>query len=131
MAEERLTLPGDKPWTVFQPGIDFRLLFTSAETGRFTLLLRCRPGTALPAHRHLGAGEYFVVKGRMEYRMGTAEEGSYGYEPIGAVHELTSFPVYTELFFTNHGAIAFLDDQGGIAMILDHATLEALEAASA
>ena len=41
MTEERLTLPDDRPWTVFQPGIDFRLLFTSAETGRFTLLLRC------------------------------------------------------------------------------------------
>ena len=131
MIEECLTLTGDRPWTVFQPGIDFRLLFSSAETGRFTLLLRCQPGAALPAHRHLGAGEYFVVKGRMEYRMGIAEEGSYGYEPIGAVHELTSFPVYPELFFTNHGAIAFLDDQGGVAMILDHATLEALEAAAA
>ena len=129
MHEERLTLSGEKPWTPFAEGIDFRLLFSSAETGRFTLLLRCQAGAALPAHRHLGAGEYFVVKGRMEYRMGTAEEGSYGYEPIGAVHELTSFPVYTELFFTNHAAIAFLDDQGGVAMILDHAALEALEAA--
>jgi hypothetical protein len=131
MPEERLTLPGDQPWTAFQEGIDFRLLFTSAETGRFTLLLRCQAGTALPPHRHLGAGEYFVVKGRMEYRMGTAEEGSYGYEPIGVVHEQTSFPVYTELFFTNHGAIAFLDEQGGVAMILDHATLEALAAGGA
>ncbi len=131
MPEERLTLPGERPWTPFAEGIDFSLLFTSAETGRFTLLLRCQPGSFLPAHRHLGAGEYFVVKGRMEYRMGIAEEGSYGYEPIGAVHELTSFPVYTELFFTNHGAIAFLDEQGGVAMILDHATLEALEAAAA
>ena len=130
MPEECLIAPGDKPWTAFQQGIDFQLLFTSAETGRFTLLLRCQAGSALPAHRHLGAGEYFVAKGRMEYRMGTAEEGSYGYEPIGAVHDLTSFPVYTELFFTNHGAIAFLDDQGGIAMILDHATLEALAAAA-
>lgn len=131
MHDERLTLPGEKPWTPFAQGIDFRLLFTSGETGRFSLLLRCQAGAALPAHRHLGAGEYFVVKGRMEYRMGTAEEGSYGYEPIGAVHELTSFPVYTELFFTNHGPIAFLDEQGAIAMILDHASLEALEAAAA
>ena len=131
MHDERLTLPDEKPWTPFSEGIDFRLLFSSAETGRFTLSLRCQPGSALPAHRHLGAGEYFVVKGRMDYRMGAAEEGSYGYEPIGAVHELTSFPVYTELFFTNHGAITFLDEQGGVAMILDHATLEALEAGAA
>lgn len=131
MPEECLIAPGDKPWTVFQEGIDFRLLYSSAETGRFTLLLRCQAGSALPAHRHLGAGEYFVVTGRMEYRMGIAEQGSYGYEPIGAVHELTSFPVYTELFFTNHGAIAFLDEGGGVTIILDHATLEALEAGAA
>lgn len=129
--EELLIEPQARPWTPLADGIDFRLLFTSAETGRWTMLMRCQPGSSLAAHRHLGAGEYFVVKGRMDYRMGSAAEGSYGYEPIGAVHDLTSFPIYTELLFTNHGPIAFLDGEGGVAAIVDHAAVAAMAAAAA
>jgi anti-sigma factor ChrR (cupin superfamily) len=127
--DERLTLPGELPWIGLADGIDFRLLYTSRETGRWTVLLRCQPGSFFGTHKHYAAGEYFVVKGRMEYRMGAAEEGTYGYEPLGVIHDHTSFPVYTELLFTNYGPVAFLDDGGNIASILDNALLEDLAAA--
>jgi len=115
-------------WVPILPGIDFRLLFASGETGRWTVLFRCQPGSSFPAHRHYGAGEYFVVKGLMQYRMGSAPAGTYGYEPLGVLHELTSFPEYTELLFTNYGPVAFLNEDGSVSSLLDHATLESLAA---
>jgi anti-sigma factor ChrR (cupin superfamily) len=117
-------------WVPIVAGIDYRLLFTSAETGRWTVLFRCQPGSSFPRHRHYGAGEYFVVTGRMEYRMGTAVAGTYGYEPLGSIHDSTTFPEYTELLFTNFGPVVFLGDDGSVGSILDHVLLERLAAES-
>ena len=118
-------------WVPLANGIDFRLLFTGGESGRWTVLFRCQAGSFIPSHKHYGAGEYFVVKGRMKYRMGEAPAGTYGYEPIGVTHDRTEFPEYTELLFTNFGPIAFLNEGGGVASILDHAALEHMVAAAA
>lgn len=125
-AEERLVNTADLPWTNLAEGIDFRLLYTSAETGRWTVLFRAEAGSSFAAHRHYAAGEYFVLKGRMTYRMGEAVAGTYGYEPLDSFHELTCFPEYTELLFTNYGPVAFLDASGNVTSILDHAMLTAL-----
>src|SRR5690606_16469178 len=107
------------PWHPLDKGIDFQHLYSSLETGRWTVLLRCQPDSVFGKHKHLGAGEYYVVKGAMEYRMGRAEVGTYGYEPIGVIHERTHFPEYTELFFTNYGPVVFLDEAGSVASVLD------------
>jgi anti-sigma factor ChrR (cupin superfamily) len=113
-------------WIPIVTGIDYRLLFTSPETGRWTVLFRCQPGSSFPRHRHYGAGEYFVVRGRMVYRMGIAAAGTYGYEPLGSIHDSTVFPEYTELLFTNFGPVVFLNEDGSVVSILDHALLEKL-----
>lgn len=126
---ERLIPSDTLPWTPIVDGIDFRLLYASAETGRWTVLFRCQAGSFFPAHRHYGAGEYFVLKGRMEYRVGAALAGTYGYEPLGAVHEMTTFPDYTELLFTNYGPVAFLTEDGSVSSMLDQASLRELAAA--
>ena len=115
-------------WVSLNTGITFRLLFSSGETGRWTVLFRCQPGSFIPRHQHYGAGEYFVVKGLMQYRMGRAPAGTYGYEPIGAVHDRTEFPEYTELLFTNYGPVVFLNEDDSVASILDHAAIERLAA---
>jgi hypothetical protein len=62
--------------------------------------------------------------------MGTALTGTYGYEPLGSVHDCTTFPEYTELLFTNFGPVVFLNEDGSVASILDHALLERLAAES-
>lgn len=116
------------PWTPIVEGIDYRLLFASAETGRWTVMFRCQPGSFFPRHKHHGAGEYFVVKGRMEYRMGAAQAGTYGYEPLGVIHDMTTFPQYTELLFTNYGPVAFLNDDDSVSAILDYEELQRLAA---
>lgn len=122
--DERLLPPADTPWFNLVEGIDFRLFFASSETGRWTVLLRCQPGSFFTRHKHLGAGEYYVVKGRMEYRMGAAETGTYGYEPLDVIHDHTSFPEYTELYFTNYGAVVFLGENDEILSVLDHKLLQ-------
>lgn len=124
MSTDESLIPADAAhWVPLADGIDFRLLFTSNETGRWTVLLRCQAGSAFGRHKHYGAGEYFVVKGRMEYRMGVALEGTWGYEPLDTIHDRTSFPEYTELLFTNHGPVMFLDEAGNILSALDGALL--------
>ncbi|MEC8030242.1 MAG: 2,4'-dihydroxyacetophenone dioxygenase family protein [Pseudomonadota bacterium] len=119
----------DLPWVPLAEGIDYRVLRTSAETGTWTVLLRAQAGSSFAKHRHLGPGEYFMVKGRMEYRAGSAVAGDYGCEPLDAVHEETNFPVYSELYFTNHGPVVFLDDDDNVTSILDHRVLTQLAAA--
>lgn len=110
-------------------GIEYKLFFVSGETGRWTVLFRCQPGSFFPRHKHLGAGEYYVLKGRMEYRMGSAVEGVYGYEPIGVIHDMTRFPEYTELLFTNYGPVVFLNDDDSVKSVLDYDLIQRLAAA--
>ncbi len=129
MTDERLLPSDEQPWHALVDGIDFRLFYASSETGRWTVLLRCAPGSSFGRHKHLGAGEYFVVKGRMEYRMGVALTGTYGYEPLDSIHDHTSFPEYTELLFTNYGPVVFLGEQDEVTSVLDHQLLQDLAAA--
>jgi anti-sigma factor ChrR (cupin superfamily) len=128
--EEVLQDVGQLRWIPLGKGIELRLLFTSGETGRWTVLFRCQPGSFIPRHKHFGAGEYFVVKGRMVYRMGEAPAGTYGYEPLGVTHDRTEFPEYTELLFTNFGPVAFLNEDDSVASILDHTALSRMAAAA-
>ena len=116
------------PWVPLAEGIDYRVLRTSPETGTWTVLLRAQAGSSFVKHRHLGPGEYFMIKGRMEYRAGCAVAGDYGYEPLDAVHEETKFTEYSELYFTNHGPVVFLDDNDNVTSILDHNVITQLAA---
>lgn len=122
----------DMPWLEFGAGIDFKILRTSQETGAWTVLFRCARGASFNPHRHLGGGEYLVLKGRMEVRGGaekggiTATTGDYGYEPNGVLHDETFFPEPTELYFTNFGAIQFLTPELEPDFVLDFALLEEL-----
>lgn len=116
---EVLVRPSEMDWVEWAPGIEFKTLRTSSETGVWTVLFKCEAGSSFPAHIHYGAGEYFVITGRMDYRMGIAQTGDYGYEPLGAYHEETRFLEDTELLFTNHGPVAFIDENRAPVLILD------------
>ena len=67
-ASDVLIDPSNLPWIPIADGIDYRILRTSKETGVWTVLFRAQPGAVFAPHRHLGAGEYYVIKGRMQYR---------------------------------------------------------------
>lgn len=132
MVEDTYLATNKMPWLQFGGGIDFKVLRTSQETGTWSVLFRCAADSSFNPHRHLGGGEYLMLKGRMEVRGGvekggiTAFAGDYGYEPNGILHDETFFPVETELYFTNHGAIQFLTDDLKPDFVLDYAMLEEL-----
>ncbi len=117
--QDVLCRTAELPWSPFGAGIEFKVLRVSAETGVWTVLFRCASGSSFPPHFHHGAGEYLMLKGSMDYRAGTARAGDYGYEPLGALHESTTFPEDSELWFSNHGPVAFLNSDGSIATLLD------------
>ena len=136
MVEDKYVNTNALPWLEFGAGIDFKVLRTSQETGAWTVVFRCAPGSSFAPHRHLGGGEYLMIKGRMEVRGGaekggiTASTGDYGYEPNGVLHDSTYFPEYTELYFTNYGAIQFLTEDLQPDFVLDFEKLEQLSAAA-
>ncbi len=124
--EDILLRPEELPWVPIADGIDYRLLRTSPETGTWTVIFRCQAGATFDRHRHLAAGEYYVIKGRMSYRAGVAVTGDYGYEPLDSIHDCTVFEEYTELLFTNHGPVVYLDEKDQVTSVLDHVVVRQL-----
>jgi len=124
-----------EPWINFSPGIDFKLLRTSQETGAWSVLFKCAAGSSFARHEHLAAGEYLMVSGKMEIRGGverggvTAHAGDYGYEANGCWHDETIFPEETVLYFTNYGPIRFVDDEDNTIVVLDYKMLREVAAA--
>ena len=137
MTEDTYVNTSAMPWLQFGAGIDFKVLRTSQETGAWTVLFRCAKGSSFNPHRHLGGGEYLMLKGTMEVRGGkekggiTAKAGDYGYEPNGVLHDETNFTEDSELYFTNYGAIQFLTDELEPDFVLDFAMLEELQKSAA
>ena len=124
-----------EPWINFSPGIDFKLLRTSQETGSWSVLFKCAAGASFARHEHLAAGEYLMVSGKMEIRGGverggvTAKAGDYGFEANGAWHDDTKFLEETVLYFTNYGPIRFVDDDDNTVAVLDYKMLREVAAA--
>ena len=122
-----------EPWLPFCPGIDFKLLRTTQETGAWTALFKCAVGSKFDRHEHLGAGEYVMISGKMEIRGGaqnggiTAYTGDYGYEPNGVIHDHTEFPEESVLYFTNNGPIRFIDENNQTVFVLDWQVLQGME----
>jgi anti-sigma factor ChrR (cupin superfamily) len=125
-----------RPWLSFSPGIDFKELRTSQETGAWSVLFKCAGGSSFARHEHLAAGEYLMVSGKMELRGGTerggvtARSGDYGYEANGTFHDETNFPEESILYFTNFGPIRFVDDEDKTVFVLDYKALREVEAAA-
>jgi mannose-6-phosphate isomerase-like protein (cupin superfamily) len=118
-----------EPWINFSPGIDFKLLRTSQETGAWTVLFKCAAGSSFARHEHLAAGEYLMVSGTMEIRGGverggvTARTGDYGFEANGTWHDYSNFTEETILYFTNFGPIRFVDDEDRTLVVFDYKML--------
>jgi 2,4'-dihydroxyacetophenone dioxygenase len=109
----------DLPWMPLGPGTWYKLLRTSAETGTWSALLKMEAGSRFAPHKHLGAAEFYVLKGALEYRAGIARAGDYGYEPLGVEHGATTCSEETVITFTAYGPIVFYNEDGSIQMILD------------
>ena len=118
-SNEILVSANDLEWQPLGRGTCYKLLRSSEETGQWTALLKMEPGARFAPHKHFGAAEFFVLKGALEYRAGTAREGDYGYEPLGVEHGATTCSEETILVFTANGPIGFYNEDGSIGMMLD------------
>lgn len=111
------------PWMPFPValsagGIRWKLLHVSPEMGAWTAIFDCPKGSSFNRHVHLGPGEYFLTKGRMDVRGGGGEGGAtaiapgYGYEACSARHDKTHFPIPSEFYMTFLGPLEFIHDDG-------------------
>ena len=114
-----LVRSGDLPWQPLGPGTWYKLLRVSEETGQWSALLKMDPGARFAPHKHLGAADFYVLKGALEYRAGIAREGDYGYEPLGVEHGATTCSEETIITFSAYGPIVFYNEDGTVNMILD------------
>jgi hypothetical protein len=124
------------PWTPFSEGIQIKVLRVSSESGAWTALFQCAQGSGFARHRHLGPAEYLMISGKMEVRGGrenggiTAFAGDYGYEPLGVIHDWTSFPEASVFHFIQNGPLEFLTDDDATAFILDWRNIQELQKAA-
>ena len=121
--EQEYVQMDDTPWQPFpdafsEGGIRWKLLHVSPESGNWTAIYDCPAGSSFNAHIHVGPGEYFLTKGRMEVRGGADDEGDtavapgYGYESCNARHDKTFFPVDSEFYMTFQGPLQFIEEDG-------------------
>ena len=105
-------------------GIRWKLLHVSPEMGSWTAIFDCPAGSSFAPHFHVGPGEYFLTKGKMDLRGGkdaggeTAVAPGYGYESANARHDKTEFPVPSEVYMSFLGPLTFIKPDGSpIAVI--------------
>lgn len=117
---EILIQTDEMSWGIMGDGIGIKVLRVSEETGQWTALIRQDPGSVFAPHKHLGAADFHVLKGAVQYRMGEAPAGSYAYEPLGANHDETTCSEETVYLFTAYGPVVFYNEDGSVAQILSH-----------
>ena len=65
----------DHPQPFAEGGIRWKLLNVSPEMGSWTAIYDCPKGSYFAPHIHIGPGEYFLTKGKMNVRGGKGEGG--------------------------------------------------------
>ncbi len=119
----------EEPWMPFpaqlsEGGIRWKLLHVSPEMGAWTAIYDCPKGSSFARHMHIGPGEYFLTKGKMEVRGGNEKGGAtaiapgYGYESCNARHDRTYFPVASEFYMTFLGPLAFINEDGSPIVVV-------------
>jgi hypothetical protein len=106
------------PWISLPqvPGLAFKPLRASTESGMFSLVLKLDQGCELAGLVHLGAMDMIVLSGRMRYpdgpMAGTLEPGTWGYVPANARVSHLVADETTEFLGNFYGPVAFLADDG-------------------
>jgi anti-sigma factor ChrR (cupin superfamily) len=124
--EEMVINTHEMPWMPMSEGGCGKILRVCHETGQWTILFKQDAGSCTPPHRHLAAADFYVIEGCIEYRGGVARAGHFAREPMGAIHEKTTFTEDTIYLFTSYGALAMFGPDGSIAGIMDAQTLQGM-----
>lgn len=106
-------------WQSLGPGTWVKVFRVSPETGAWSALIKMEPGARFAPHKHLGAADFYVIKGALEYRAGVARTGYYGYEPLGVEHGATTCSEETLITFNSYGPLVFYNEDGSVSFIVD------------
>jgi anti-sigma factor ChrR (cupin superfamily) len=71
------------------PGVEVKVLYREPG-GRMTSLTRFAPGATLPAHRHVGLEQSFVLEGTLVDDDGACTAGNFVWRRPGSVHRAWS-----------------------------------------
>jgi len=110
---DTLTRSSELDWIETTPGTGFmKILWFSAETGRWAVIFRWKKGHVAKPHKHLTAAQAFILSGKLQVRDTIFEPGDFLYEANGMVHDETTALEDTEYLFTCDGPILYFDDDG-------------------
>ena len=116
----------------FIAGGRWKLLHVSPEVGSWTGVFQAPKGASVAGHIHVGPGEYFLTRGKLEVR-GGAEEGGvtavapcYGYEATGARHDETVILEDSEIYMTFLGPLQMIDKEGNTVGVMGWEQAQAL-----
>ncbi len=113
-------------WLDVGGGTYFKVLRLCEKTGQWVLYVRMEPGARFQPHRHEGWGQFFITKGELIYDVGYAQTGTYGFEPIFAVHHEAGCEVETEMLFMGEGAVTYFTPDGDIDYVMNVQTLKSV-----
>jgi anti-sigma factor ChrR (cupin superfamily) len=82
-------LESEGRWREVQEGVLLKKLHVDQATGIATSLVRMLPGTALPAHQHIGVEQVFVIEGDCNVAGQRLRSGDYHRAEAGSIHEST------------------------------------------
>src|SRR5450631_3280921 len=71
-------------------GVEIKVLYENKEVGEMTCLLRWRPGTTLPFHKHPEIEQSYVISGSFSDHDGTCRAGEFVWRHAGSMHETHS-----------------------------------------
>ena len=111
------------PWLEVGGGTRFKVLRACRITGDWALFVNMEPGAAFQPHRHQGPGQFFITKGELLYEVGSAPEGTYGFEPVFAEHAQARCEVETEMLFLGSGAVVYYKEDGSVDYVFDAESL--------
>jgi anti-sigma factor ChrR (cupin superfamily) len=76
-------------WWRVQKGIYVKQLSVDEKSGLVTSLVKMRPGTSLPVHRHDGVEQFYIIEGDCVVRGEVLGPGDYHRAAAGSIHEST------------------------------------------
>ncbi|MFT6287248.1 MAG: anti-sigma factor ChrR (cupin superfamily) [Halieaceae bacterium] len=114
------------PWLEVGGGTRFKVLRACRTTGDWALFVNMEPGASFQPHRHQGPGQFFITKGELLYEVGSAPEGTYGFEPVFAEHSEARCEIETEMLFLGCGAVTYFKEDRSIDYIFDAESLLSL-----
>jgi anti-sigma factor ChrR (cupin superfamily) len=82
-------LASEGDWVEWAEGIQFKPLFRDQASGLCTSIVRMRPGTALPPHRHTGTEQFFILEGDCHVHGRCLGPGDFHRAEAGTEHEYT------------------------------------------